>query len=286
VTVERTVTLSGTKGDRIVLACPGGPFHLAQNASLWGTSPVIVNAGRLGGLPGEVVSSTGYAPRDLILPVRIAEATNSEQDNLIEQLTEMVRDVEVDVEIEVETAGTRNTRRSIFARYISGLDGVAVQNFLVDNAELRLRFRAHDPYWIDGVGAISGIAPRKFNNAFGGGINHINLVIDATAKVWPTWTITGVTENITAMNLRTGQTWRFTEKLENIGDTLEIRTDPRGETGAFLNGGARIWEFDAPSELWGLEPGRNFINVSGLNQNGDSSIGTFDFTWINRYENC
>ena len=286
---ERTVTLVGNNGEREILACPGGPFQLGTDAGLWGTSPVIVNSGRLGGLPGEVVSSTGFAPRELSVPIVIRENTNSELDNMIERLTEMVRVSRGDVHIEVETTGTRNTNRTIFARYISGLELLSVAHAERDSVVPRIRFTAHDPFWTDTLTTFGELATRKIPNAIGGLMDYRVFDPGSTAEVWPTWTITGITENIQAANMITGESWRFTEQLVNSSDVLEIRTDPRGETGAFLNGGPRIWDFDAQSILFPLLPQQNIIAFSGLNEGGsaaDASIGSYAIKWQNRFENC
>ena len=286
---ERTVTLVGNNGQREVLACPGGPFELGTNSVLWGTSPVIVNSGRLGGLPGEVVSSTGFAPRELLVTLVINEDSNSELDNQIERLTEMVRVNRGDVHLEVATTGTRNTNRTIFARYISGLDAVPVRDFDLDILKLRLRFTAHDPFWTNTLDTFGGLTVKKIPNAIDGTMDYRVFDPGSTAEVWPTWTITGITENIMASNVITGQSWRFTEKLEKSSDVLEIRTDPRGEVGAFVNGGQRLWAFDADSEMWPLLPQRNIITFSGLNTGtsaGNASIGSYAIRWQNRFENC
>ncbi len=283
---ERTVTLVGNNGQREVLACPGGPFYLGTDAGLWGQSPTIVNSAPLGALPGEVVSSVRTAKRSLVLPISIVESTNSGLDARVEQLTEMVRANGGDVHIEVATAGTRNTNRTIFARYISGFEGLRVRHSMRDRLAVDIRFDAHDPYWSDTINTFVGYGSTKIPNAIGGGMHLRVHTIASTAEVWPIWTVTGITENIMAANLVTGQAWRFTEKLESAADVLEIRTDPRGETGAFLNGGPRIWEFDAETELWPLVPGQNIVMFSGLNSASDSSIGSFTVQWQAQFENC
>lgn len=247
-------------------------------------APVFIDSERLGGLPGEVISSTGVAPRDLMVPILIRSTTESEADNLVEELTSIVRGG--DCQIEVVTAGTRNTARVITARYISGLESVTQAHAVDTRMKLNLRFTAHDPYWTDAFASERTTPLNRLRNAYTNGINILNIDEPSTAEIWPTWTFTGVTENISAANLRTGQQWRFTEKLENIGDILEIRTDPRGETGAYLNGGRRIWKFDANSELWGLLPGRNPVLISGMNPADDSSLGAYSVRWVERFENC
>ena len=283
---ERTVTLVGSEGQREVLACPGGPYFLGTNSALWGTAPLLVDSRPLGGLDGEVVESIRIAPRDLVVPVRIIEGTDSEIDNRLDVLGQMIRQG-AQCHIEVDTAGTRNTRRTITARCTGGLDAVPIDRFDdggVVTVRLQLQFRAFDPYWRDVEDPISSYGPEEFDNAFAAKQNKITIDSLSTVPVWPTWRFTGVTENINVLNLRTMKYFRYIREITGIGDVVEIRTDPRAETGAFYNNQGRDWGFDANSELWPLLPGDNTILVSGLNPTGDSPIGGFELDWVRRFD--
>lgn len=285
---ERTVTLIGSEGQRETLACPGGPYFLGTNSGLWGPAPVLINARRLGGIEGEVVESVRSGPRDLVVPVRLTEPTDSELDNRLETLASMLRRG-AECRIEVATTGTRNTRREITARYASGMESVQMPWFATGSGDtpsikFDLTFRAHDPWWRDVVDPISTYGPEDFANAFGAGQNKIVIDTASTVPVWPTWRLTGVTENINVMSLRTMKYWRYIRQITSIGDEVEVRTNPRAETGAFYNHGARDWGFDAGSELFPLLPGQNTLYVSGLNSGGDSSIGEFEIEWVRRFD--
>ena len=284
---ERTVTLIGSQGQREVLACPGGPYFLGTNAGLWGPAPVLINSRRLGGVEGEVVESVRTGPRDLVVPIRLMEPTDSELDNKLAALGEMLRRGE-ECHIEVQTEGTRNTRRSIAARYVAGFDPrmpwFAAGNYDTPTIKFDLQFRAFDPWWQDVLDPVSTYGPEEFNNAFGAGQNKITIDTGSTVPVYPTWRMTGVTENINVMNLRTMDQWRYIRQVTSIGDTVEVRTDPRAETGSFYNNGARDWGFDAESVLFPLLPGENVILVSGLNSTGDSAIGQFELEWVRQFD--
>lgn len=283
------MTLIGSEGQREVLACPGGPFFLGTNAGLWGTAPVLIDSRPRAGLPGETIENTSTGPRDLSVPIRLIEDTDSLLDQRIEALAGLLRGG--DIQIVVDTAGTKNTTREIVARYVSGLDAVRIPHFGVDARtptppiRVDLRFVAYDPFWRDVVEPVTRVGPILFENGFFALLNEVTVNNAGGVPAWPRWLITGRVENVEAMNTRTGKSWRMTEVLE-AGDTMEIVTDPRGEVGCYLNGGQRAWSFDALSELWELHPGVNEILVRGLDPTAGGAIGSFEISWLRQYDTC
>lgn len=184
------------------------------------------------------------------------------------------------------------TSRIIRARYSSGFEGQGGQGWWWGDAPLILM--CEDPYWLDtrqltatatftDTALVPFFTPYpSFNFAQTLG-ETANVTNPGDIEAWPTWTITGPADAVTATNHTTGETWTITPPGGlGDGDALTIVSRPSTVTGP---AGEKWWGYmnNPTAVLWHLEPGVNAVEFTFTGSGGNSTL-VMSFT--PRYESA
>lgn len=178
------------------------------------------------------------------------------------------------------------TAREIDCLYEAGFEGDNGQGWLYSTDAITLL--APDGYWRDVTpqtisrtyvpGDFDFLDPfPQVSDSFGLGETEIDNPGDVDA--WPTWTITGPMNGITATNITLGLEFTLTYPLA-AGEQVTITTfqpQVRGPAGQNLSGSLN-WP---NAYLWWLTPGANAVD---FNVSGGEAGTRVDFTFHPRYE--
>jgi hypothetical protein len=176
--------------------------------------------------------------------------------------------------------------REILAHYQGGIDGEPDQGWLWDTAVISLLcedpyFRALDAVTITREHSAGGT---PFLNPFltvssGQVLGESTIINDGDVDAYPTWTITGPADAVSATNHTTGEEFEITHTL-TAGQVITVTTDPptvRGPSDTILTS-ALTWP---GSVLWGLVPGVNEVEFSVTSSASGTSIV---LSFVPRYE--
>lgn len=175
--------------------------------------------------------------------------------------------------------------REILVRFQDGFKGEPGYGFTEDTSVAVLY--AEDPFWRD-------VAPLTLRYAQGGTRQYLSpfpsvssgRVLGVTsvwnpgdAEAWPSWTLTGPCDGITATNRTTGDAFSLNYSL-TAGQTVTITTDPptvRGPSGQVLT-----WALNWPGAvLWHLEPGANDVDFAVVGALAGAAV---ELSFVPRYE--
>ncbi len=278
----RLVSLVGSDGVRRVLDAAGAPYELGTDIALAGLAPIETRTRRLAGVRGANVEAIETLPRDLAVPVYISGGTEAELDTAIEELSLFLQP---GAECRI-TYGRAGHYREIVGRYKSGAEAIVVADHTTREVVARLVFTCYDPFWRR-LSNCTETYSADFENGFAALMNEFWVFNGGHVPVWPEFEITGKIENVEALNLRDGgKAWRMTEQMLATTDVMVIRTDPKSQTGCWLNGADSQWFLDPHSEFWQLLPGWNPIKIRGVDVENVGNIGGFEIRWQERYNSC
>jgi len=184
--------------------------------------------------------------------------------------------------------------RELRCLYVSGLD---VKDDGFSWREMRLKFRAADPYWYStepktttitssGSATEGSAFPVTFPAALARRLSFaspVTLNNGGDVEAWPEWTITGPVKNLTLRNLTTGKTLEIKPVKAAAGETIVVKTAPDEKTARRGTGVKLIERITRGSELWSLKKGANSVGI----EIGEVESGAkVEVSFLERFLSC
>lgn len=295
--MTRRIVLNGVGGATSWDLTAGPKAWAAPGPAFYGSGPAAISTTVAAQLPGERVRFARHTSRDVVLPINIIGTSELDVETTLNALARSLDPTKGDVTLYVTRPDS--SERGLRARYIGGLEGLAMEWCGAMEIRGQIGLRAHDPFWFSDAapftfdpssGAVPALTlwddpavawddPLVPFDGFGSDTTLSTVTNAGDVDTWPTYTVTGPCD-VTWLNLTTGEQFEVLGLVS--GDTLVIDTTPGTRT-VKINGLPAYGRLSPGSTLLRLVRGANTIAVRLAGATGATSA---EMAYSPRYLTC